>query len=123
MGDADTGAAVKVRRNRLGLSASVLAARAGIDRATLRTYEDGTGKTRDATVAAVEKALAELEEEMGFSPLREHETPDDLDMVEFHVAGNFGVDVVVKGPVRDRKALEESVLRLVAQMQGRKPPS
>lgn len=37
-------------------------------------------------------------------------------MVEFEVSGDFGVRVVVKGPVSDRAELEDSVLRLIRQM-------
>lgn len=40
------------------------------------------------------------------------------DLVEFQIAGNFGVTAVVKGPVRDLDALQEAVSKLIAGMQA-----
>jgi hypothetical protein len=40
--------------------------------------------------------------------------------VEFRVSGNFGVDVVLKGPVDDLPAMEAAVNRLVERMQNEK---
>jgi hypothetical protein len=55
---------------------------------------------------------------MGMDMPDADEAPNELDLVEFQVAGNFGVRVVVKGPVRDRRELEETVMRLIGRMQA-----
>jgi transcriptional regulator with XRE-family HTH domain len=116
--DAETGNDVQRRRMRLGLSIKDLAERAGIDRGSLSALEKGTSTVRLSTVGSVLRALEDLEAEYGYDD--EEPQPEDSagsDLVEFEVAGNFGVRVVVKGPVRDRAELEESVLRLISRMQ------
>lgn len=114
--DAGVGEQVKARRTALGMTVKGLAERAGIDRGRLAALEAGDPTIRQTTVGAVERALSLLEHELGI----DHPTGDEIaDVVEFRVAGNFGVDVVVKGPVRDLQALEDSVARLVERMQAR----
>jgi hypothetical protein len=44
-------------------------------------------------------------------------------VVEFRVSGNFGVDVVVRGPVRDLPALEASVNRILSRMRSEQQES
>lgn len=111
--DGETAQRVKSRRMALGMSVKKLAESAGIDRGTLTALESADPRTRESTVGAVEAALSRLEHEMGMDlpPLTE------ADLVEFRVSGNFGVDVVVKGPLRDAEQLEASVARLVERMQ------
>lgn len=109
------GRRIAERREALGLSVSELARHAHLDRGTLTNVEADRPKVRPATYGAVEAALSKLEEEMGMddgpSPVA------DSEMVEFHISGNFGVDVVVKGPLREVDQLEASVSRLLAKMQ------
>jgi len=88
----------------------------GIARNTLSNVEDGAA--RRSSIRAVRAALERLEHEMGFDLPDADDAPNDLDLVEFQVAGNFGVRVVVKGPVRDRRELEETVMRLINRMQA-----
>jgi predicted transcriptional regulator len=109
---------VRARRVRLGLSVKELALRAGVDRGTLAALEAGDERVRDRTFGAVERALDGLETEMGIEP--NHGMGGDV--VEFRVSGDFGVDVVVKGPVRDMAAMEESVARLLARIQAGRTP-
>ncbi|HEU4972722.1 MAG TPA: helix-turn-helix domain-containing protein [Gaiellaceae bacterium] len=104
---------IRARRVRLGISVKALAMRAGIDRGTLASLEAGDERIRDSTFGTVERALEALEQEMGVEP-----GGSLADVVEFRVSGDFGVDVVVKGPVRDMAAMEESVARLLARIQS-----
>jgi len=104
---------IRARRVRLGISVKALAMRAGVDRGTLASLEAGDERIREATYGSVERALDQLEQEMGVEP-----ASPLADVVEFRVSGDFGVDVVVKGPVRDMAAMEESVARLLARIQA-----
>jgi transcriptional regulator with XRE-family HTH domain len=106
---------VRARRVRLGLSVKELALRAGVDRGTLASLEAGDERVRDRTFGAVERTLDQLETEMGIEPANNNGSTS-ADVVEFRVSGDFGVDVVVKGPVRDMDALEASVSRLLDRL-------
>lgn len=125
--DVGMGAQIKARRIALGMSVKGLAERAGIDRGRLAALEEGATNVRDTTVGAIERALSQLEVEMGMddSPLpdgavRVGDPADDL--VEFTVEGNFGVRAVVKGPIRDIDALQAAVAKLVAGMGNQSEP-
>ena len=111
-----TGADVSARRTAIGMSVSALAKRAGVDRGSLAALEEGRS-VRDTTVAAVIRTLSDLEHEMGMDepdPSRRAEP----NLIEFEVTGDFGVRVVVKGPVENAAELEASVARLIRDMKG-----
>lgn len=111
--DDETAASVKARRTRLGMSVQALAREAHVDRGRLAALEKGDPSVRSSTIGAVEAALSRLEQEIGM------DAPSTAsNEIEFRVSGNFGVDVVVRGPVTDLAALEASVARLVSQMQS-----
>lgn len=110
MGTEQAGAAIKRRRTALGLSVKALAERAGVDRGRLAAIEDGAS-ARSSTIGALETALNEIE----------HETSGPYDdatggLVTFRLSGNFGVDVVVQGPVEHISELEANVERLIRNM-------
>lgn len=108
----------KRRRNDLGLSRSELAKRAGVDRSRVQMLEEDDPRLRSNTVGAIDRALGDLEREMGMdmpSQVKPIGDPAD-DMMEVVVEGNFGVRAVVKGPVRDKEALQEFVRNLIADM-------
>jgi transcriptional regulator with XRE-family HTH domain len=109
---------IRARRVSLGISAKELALRAGVDRGTLAALEAGEERVRDSTFGAVERALDALEQEMGVEHPRKQNGTNGGDVVEFRVSGDFGVDVVVKGPVRDMDALEASVSRLLDRLRA-----
>jgi transcriptional regulator with XRE-family HTH domain len=113
--NAERGKEIKRRRVALGMNVKALAERAGIDRGRLSKLEAGDPSVRETTIGAVEAALTRLEVEMGYDTPAAVSVTDDL--IEFRVSGNFGVDVVVKGPVRDMDALERSVERLIRRME------
>lgn len=97
-----------------------LAERAQVDRGRLSALESGTSAPRPSTIGAIVRTLDDLEREMG---VVDDDVSNEDDLVTFEVAGNFGVKVIVKGPVRDRAELEESVLRLISRMQQQSPPT
>lgn len=105
---------IRRRREAMGWSVKALAAKAGVDRGRLADIERGA-TARGSTLGAIEAALAEIEEETG------HDEPADEGMVTFRLSGNFGVDVVVQGPVTNLSELEASVERLVQSMK-KDPP-
>ena len=109
------GRELRQRRESLEMSLRQFSEHTGLNRATVASVE--AGDARRVSRDAVRAALAKLEHEMGMDLPSAEEAPNDLDLVEFQVAGNFGVRVIVKGPLRDRAALEESVLRLISGMQ------
>lgn len=111
--EAGEGDRIRVRREALGITKQALAAKAGIDRGRLSEIERGAN-ARPTTIAVIDRALAELEEEMSGPYDSEH-------TVTFRMSGNFGVDVTVQGPVENLSELEESVGRLLQRMRNGDP--
>lgn len=108
------GEAIRKRRTALGVTVKALAEKAGVDRGRLAAIEDGA-TARASTIGAIEAALARLEQEMS-GP---YDEPDSGGMVTFRMSGDFGVDVVVQGPVENLAELESSVERLIQRMRSR----
>ena len=115
----DEGARIRERRTRIGIGVKGLAERAGVDRGRLTEIEKGA-PARDSTIGALERALSELEHEMGLDlPLPPGVTPigeAGQGLVEFSIEGAFGVRAIVKGPVADIEALQKAVAELIASM-------
>ena len=112
------GARIRARRDALGMDIAPLAKEIGVNRQTLAAIEDGQGY-RQSTLTKILKGLDRLEAEAGLTrPTQSAEAG----MIEFEVSGDFGVKVVVRGPVTDAQALEASVNRIIqnirAQRQG-----
>ena len=108
-GDRQAAEAVQLRRLALGMSVKALAKHAGIDRGRLAALESGHS-VRPTTLAAVTRALDEIEEEVSGPYDAEH------GVVTFRLKGNFGVDVTLQGPVDNLDELEASVTRLMTSM-------
>jgi hypothetical protein len=75
---------------------------------------------RDSSYTRLELALDTFEREHNMdegAPGAVMSTEEGL--VEFEVTGDFGVRVVVKGPVKDAMELEESVARLIKDIRGK----
>lgn len=106
---------VKERLDRQGMTVSELARRADVDRSYLSRFLTGKVQPSTRILGAIDKALDDFEHEVGDTPA------DRDDLIEYRVSGNFGVDVVVKGPIRDAEELERSVTRLIRQMQAKDP--
>lgn len=112
VGNEGAGERIRQRRTALGLTVKALAEKAGVDRGRLAAIEDGA-TARESTIGAVERALTAFEQETS-GPYDEQGG-----MVTFRLTGNFGVDVVVQGPVANMSELEASVERLVRSMKDR----
>lgn len=104
---------IRRRRTALGMTVKALAEKAGVDRGRLADIERGA-QAREATIGAIEAALDDFESETG------HDEPGE-GLVTFRLSGNFGVDVVVQGPVGNLDELERSVARLVQSMKKDDP--
>ena len=105
---------IQRRLDEMGLSDREFSVRSGVDRKTLRRAVADDPNVRANTYRVIEDTLTELEQRNAGLPAGGSDPENDL--VEFRLSGNFGVDVVVKGPMRDRDALEESVARLLREM-------
>jgi transcriptional regulator with XRE-family HTH domain len=106
------GERLKERRLALGLSRVRLANRAHIDRDTLRNLEEGHDGVRETTVVLVDRALNELEEEMGMN-----DPEENGHVVRFVVRGVYGADaLIVEGPVENIAELEASVDRIMRRL-------
>lgn len=122
---ASRGEQVRARRIRLGMGVKPLAIRAGVDRGTLAALEAGDERVQEITFTKVQRALDELEEEMGIEgppativPDKDPATPG---LIRFKVEGAYGFDaIVVEGPVENVDELVASVEKIMRNIQGRR---
>lgn len=110
------GADVTARRTAIGMSVSALAKKAGVDRGSLTALEEGR-TVRDTTAAAIMRTLADLEHEMGMD-VPEPTQSAQPHLIEIEVTGDFGVRVVVKGPVEDEAEIVAAAMKLVRGMKA-----
>jgi hypothetical protein len=115
--DGERGQRIQARLDALRISDREFQQTTGIDRKTLRRAVAGETHVRENTYRTIEDWIDRLERQsQGFEGLKAKDPADDL--IEFELSGNFGVRVVVKGPIRDQEALEASVARLIREMRG-----
>lgn len=121
--DESRGEAITRRRKSHGMTANALAKRAGMDPKTLKRAEDDEPGTTDTTYTRLENVLDEYDREVGVDLAKAPAPtpPPDPHLVRFKLSGNFGVDVVVEGPVENLAELQESVHRLLGQMRQPSP--
>lgn len=113
---ADDGNRIRERRLRLGVPKLELARLSEVDRGTLANIEAG-GHYRRESFQSVSDALSRLEEEAGVDAPPLQVTPtSEPGIVEFSVEGDFGVKVVVRGPIANVEDLERSVARIVSNI-------
>lgn len=115
--NSEIGPRLRDRRLRMGISVRQLADEADVDRGRLAKLEAGDANARMTTIGKVEAALGRLEQEMGMD---DPVPPVDLAQIEIVVDGK-GVRVTVKGPVVDRKAMEESAVDIWRSTQESSP--
>lgn len=106
---AQDGEEVRRRRERLGADKKRLATVAGVSRETLAAIENGQGY-RQTTMAAILKALDEMEQEVGIH------AASPVGQVEFEIISTDGTRAIVRGPVADRAELEEAVGEIIRRM-------
>lgn len=117
MSDETRGHSIKQRREALGIFADREFERA-TDRVSLRVPRASiakaeAGQASELIYSRLEMALDRLEEEVGqndVEPKREH--------ITFRISGNFGVDVVVDGPIENIDELEAAVAKLIREMKN-----
>jgi transcriptional regulator with XRE-family HTH domain len=100
------------------MTVNQLAKESGVDRMTITKLEKGGSRYRDSTVGQLTSTLDRLEHELGFDLPAATSDLTSEGLVEISVAGDFGVSVIVKGPVRDIAELEAAASRLLQKMQA-----
>jgi DNA-binding XRE family transcriptional regulator len=112
---------VTARREKLGLSKAKLSAMAGVDRETLTKIEAGQPVTQ-TKATQVEDALRTREFEYGMDVAEAAPTaPASVEQMEVVVEGDLGVRVTVKGPITDREAIVDSVVKIMRSIRESSP--
>lgn len=92
-----------------------------MDRGAVGRALADNASTSDQTFDRLEGTLDRLEHEHGYGgPDAVLSTPGGL--MEFEVTGDFGVRVIVKGPVENAAELEASVARLIRDIRAAGEP-
>lgn len=114
MDDETRGEAIRRRLNALAMTEREFERLTEVDRKTLNRALHDVPSVRPNTYQIIEGWLTRFEEKGEGLPAS---NPED-DLVEFRLSGDFGVTLVVRGPVRDRGEMEESVARLIREMRS-----
>lgn len=85
----------------------------GMNRETVKRALADSPRTDPATWRRIEQTLDRLERTHGLDDGPDAVMSTDEGLIQFEVTGDFGVRVVVKGPIGDADALERSVARLI----------
>ena len=115
MSDETRGYSIRRRREALGIFADREFERATdrvgfrVPRASIAKAEAGVAS--DQIYSRLEMALDRLEEETG-----QNDAEPESRHVTFRISGNFGVDVIVDGPVENIAELEASVEKLIGKL-------
>jgi transcriptional regulator with XRE-family HTH domain len=121
--DESRGAAVRARREHLGMTVSNLAELAGVDRGKLSKFEGGVDHPSARWVAQVERALDDFEQEAGFKPGEAAaeaaaSAPSAPIRLTFHDV--FGVgEIIAEGPADKPDELIAAVSKLLAELRER----
>lgn len=120
--DASAGHDIHQRRVAIGISVAELARRAGVDRGRLAALEAGEN-VRDTTLAAVIRALADLEHELGMDmPSQVAAIPaaeEKANVMRVEVQGVYGAKALVfEAPVENLAELEAMVDRVMRRLAG-----
>lgn len=112
--DDGRGAAVRTRRERLGMSKAALAKLAGVDRGKLQRFEDGEDTPSARWIAGIERALDDFEAETG----HDQAEPEKPSMIRVEVQGVYGAKaLVVEAPPENLPELEAMVDRIMRNLQ------
>lgn len=111
--------ALDLHRQELGVTVERLCARAGL---TAQSWRDmRNGKRGEKTVEKFERALAWIEEHADDQLADDSTTaqsPSPSSLMEFEVTGDFGVRVVVRGPVGNAEELERAAAQIIRDIRG-----
>lgn len=116
--DSERGAAIQARLDAIGISDREFYEKTGIDRKTLRRAVAAEERVRPSTYAAIESALDKIEAQLrgGQRSMSEPTPIGESGLVEFDISGDFGVHVIVKGPVSDAEMLQRQVLGIIREI-------
>lgn len=114
------GARIQARLDGLKMSDRQFHDYSGIDRKTLRRAVAGDVSVRPNTYRTIENWLDRLETRAkGFEGLPDEAAAEEQPrLVTYRIKGDFGVEVVVEGPVADRAELEASAMRLMRELRS-----
>lgn len=117
---ADRGAWIERRMRLIGISQRAFAEHAGINRATVKKAVEGDEGMLERNLRRIEKALDDLEEEMGIEPddSRQHGGPGPL---IFQMTTPDGMEITVSGPVEDADMLRKQVTKLIEEFKPKNP--
>lgn len=120
--DESRGAAVRARREHLGMTVSGLAKLAGVDRGKLAKFEEGEDAPTERWINGVERALESFEVEAGHEPgegamVKESE-PIRL---TFHDVYGIG-EIIAEAPGDKGDELVAAVVKLLAEIRAGKAP-
>lgn len=112
-------AALDRRREEDGVSIDRLSKAAGF-KSIQSWYDVRDGKRPEATLAKFERALEYIEEHAEHAAVVESQVaPSTTEgLIEFEVTGDFGVRVVVRGPVSNAEELERAAAKIIRDIRG-----
>lgn len=113
------GERLRQRRERLGIDKKALAEAAGVNRNTLAAIENGESFNR-SSLAKLERVLDELEHEAGLDA--PPAAPTEADLIEFDISDEFGLHLVVKGPIANADILKRQVIDIIREIRAESPP-
>lgn len=116
------GTDIRTRRQALGLTATKLAQLAEVSRVHLSEIESGRKDPSAAWLRRVELAMDKYEVETGQDEPAPVAIPAQAKaaegLIEFDIEGDFGVHIVVRGPVVDAELLRRQAAALIAEIRS-----
>lgn len=116
------GHAINRRRIAQGInSLREFAEATGLSRQTIARAEEGDPRTTETTFVRLEAFLDKFDYETSSEAedAAAAGSGSDEQVVEYRLSGDFGVDLIVKGPVSNIAEMEASIGRLLAQMRSK----
>jgi hypothetical protein len=117
---ADRGAWIERRMRLMGISQRAFAEHAKISRVTVKKAVDGDEGVLERNLRRIEKALDDLEEEMGIEP-EDLQQASSSGPLTFQMTTPDGMEIIVSGPVEDADKLREQVTKLIEEFKGKTP--
>lgn len=117
---ADRGARIERRMRLIGISQRAFAEHAKISRVTVKKAVDGDEGVLERNLLRIEKALDELEEEMGIEP-EEQQHVGAAGPLAFRMTTPDGMEIIVSGPVEDADEMRQQVMKLIEEFKPKKP--
>ena len=117
---AERGARIERRMRLMKVSQRAFAEHTGIHRNTIKRAVDGDEGVLERTLRRIEKALDDLEEEMGIEP-EDWRQQSDAGPLIFQMTTPDGMEITVSGPVEDADMLREQVTKLIEEFKPKNP--